>query len=306
VFLYVAHDNADRVVCPLMERGSSGSRDYTTPIGFSGFAATTKSLPHSFPARWSASLREKEAVCVYLAQHPLYAPAWPGADESAAGSLFLLELDRPPEKWLQGVHENRRRSILAWERGGSPWVRDREQLTAFLLEHHAGFMRSVGANAASFFNDAALRLLCSDPQVELVGAADTRGVCTVAGFGSTSWGCELLFHISARDGRTHTAALMWWAVKHYHGKVPVLNLGGTPRENDALAAAKRRYRPRELPFRRLKHVVDRRKYGELCAQAGVPADDFSGYFPAYRRNDQPSSDAYEPHSQVAAASNQRL
>ena len=111
-------------------------------------------------------------------------------------------------------------------------------------------MRSVGANAASFFNDAALRLLCSDPQVELVGAADSQGVCTVAGFGSTPWGCELLFHISARDGRTHTAALMWWAVKHYHSKVPVLNLGGTPRENDALAAAKRRYRPRELPFRR--------------------------------------------------------
>ena len=98
---------------------------------------------------------------------------------------------------------------------------------------------------------------------------------------------------------------MWWAVKHYHSKVPVLNLGGTPRENDALAAAKRRYRPRELPFRKLKQVVDRRRYGELCAQAGVPVDDFSGYFPAYRRHDQPSSGAYTPPTQVVATSNQR-
>jgi len=303
VFLYVAHEQADRVVCPLMERGATGSRDYTTPIGFSGFAATTDGLPGWFPARWSASLRAKGAVCVYLAQHPLYAPAWSTADESAAGTLFLLELDRPPEKWLQGVDENRRRSILAWERGGSPWLRDREQLTAFVLEHHADFMRSVGATAASFYSGAALRLLCGDPQVELVGAADSDGVCTVAAFGSTPWGSELLFHISARDGRSHTAALMWWAVRHYHGKVPVLNLGGTPQENDALAAAKRRYRPRELPFRRLKQVLDRRRYSELCAQAGAPADDFSGYFPAYRRNDQSGSGAHEPCTPAAATSN---
>jgi hypothetical protein len=305
VFLYVAHEQADRVVCPLMERGSSGSRDYTTPIGFSGFAATANGLPTWFPARWSASLRDKGAVCVYLAQHPLYAPAWPDADESAAGTLFVLELDRPPEKWLQGVDENRRRSILSWERAGSPWLRDREQLTSFVLQHHASFMRSVGATAASFYSDAALQLLCSDSQVELVGAADSQGVSTVAGFGSTPWGCELLFHISTRDGRTHTAALMWWAVKHYHGKVPAVNLGGTPRDNDALAAAKRRYRPRELPFRRLKQVLDRRRYVELCAQAALPADDLSGYFPAYRRIDQSRSGGYEPCSPAAATSNQR-
>ena len=263
------------------------------------------SLPRSFPARWSAALRDKGAVCVYLAQHPLYAPAWPDADESAAGTLFLLDLDRPPEKWLQGVDENRRRSILAWERAGNPWLRDREQLTTFVLEHHAGFMRSVGATAASFYSDAALQLLCGDSQVELVGAADSQGVCTVAAFGSTRWGCELLFHISTRDGRTHTAALMWWAVRHYHGKVPVVNLGGTPRENDALAAAKRRYRPRELPFRRLKQVLDRGRYAELCTQAAVPVDDLSGYFPAYRRNDQSRSGDREPCRLTAATSNQR-
>src|SRR5678816_576036 len=178
VFLYVAHESVDRVVCPLMERGSSGRRDYTTPIGFSGFATTADGWPRWFPARWSASLRDKGAVCVYLAQHPLYAPVCPDTDESAAGTLFLLDLDRPPEKWLQSVDENRRRSILSWERAGSPWLRDREQLTAFVLEHHEGFMRSVGATAASFYSDAALQLLCSDPQVELVGAADSQGVCT--------------------------------------------------------------------------------------------------------------------------------
>jgi hypothetical protein len=305
VLLYVAREQADKVVCPLMERGSSGRRDYTTPIGFSGFAAVSGTLPQSFLARWSDALRDRGTVCVYLAQHPLYAPAWPDAGESAAGTLFVLDLDRPPEKWLQSVDENRRRSILAWERAGSPWLRDREQLTTFVLEHHAGFMQSVGATAASFYSDAALQLLCADAQVELVGAADSEGVCTVAAFGSTPWGCELLFHISTRDGRTHTAALMWWAVRQYHGKVPVLNLGGTPRENDALADAKRRYRPRELPFRRLKQVLDRGRYDELCAQAAVPADDLSGYFPAYRRSDQSRSSGRESRRPTAVTSNQR-
>lgn len=301
VFLYVAHGKTGKVVCPLMEREWHGSRDFTTPIGISGFAASTGVFPESFPEHWTAALQKKGAVCVYLAQHPLYAPCWPGGNEEAAGTLFLLDLARSPEEWLQGVHRSRRYSIRLWERTGSPWVRDRGLLTEFVVEHHAGFMRAVGASATSFFSDAALRLLCGDPRVELVGAADSEGVCTAAGFGSTPYGCELLFHISVRCGRTYTAALMWWGVRHYHGSVPVLNLGGTPRENHALAFAKRRYRPRELGFRKLKQVLNPSLYEKLCAEAGVAADHSSGYFPAYRRHDPPCVDACQPVRPAAAA-----
>ena len=108
-------------------------------------------------------------------------------------------------------------------------------------------------------------------------------MCTAAAFGATPWGCELVFHISVRNGRAHTAALMWWAVCHYHGRVATLNLGGTPREGDALANAKRRYRPRESKFRKLKLVVDMPRYQALCWTARVAANDVSGYFPAFRQ-----------------------
>jgi hypothetical protein len=304
VFLYVAHGPTGKVVCPLMEREWRSSGDFTTPIGFSGLAASTGALPVSFPERWAASLRRKGAVCVYLAQHPLYAPVWlkdEKSEESVAGTLFLLDLTRPPQQWLHGIDENRRRSIRSWERAGNRWVRDRALLTEFVVEHHAGFMRSVGASAASFYSDAALRLLCGDPWVELVGALDNQGIHTAAGFGSTPWGAELLFHISVRDGRIHTAALMWWAVRYYYGSVPLINLGGTPRENDTLAAAKRRYRPRELPFRRLKQVLDQSLYEKFCAEARVAADDFSGYFPAYRRHGLDRVDASQPFRQCGTA-----
>ena len=130
-------------MCPLMERDWNGALDVTTPIGFSGFATTPGGPPPWFSARWVAALAEKGAVCAYLAQHPLFAPPWPGCEESAAGTLFVIDLDRSPDDWLQHVDANRRRSIRAWQRSGSPWVRDRAVLTEFVVKHHAEFMRLV-------------------------------------------------------------------------------------------------------------------------------------------------------------------
>jgi len=291
VFLYVWHGQNGRVVCPLMEREWHGSRDLTTPIGFSGLATSTGALPEKFPESWVAALRNRLILAVYLAQHPLFAPVWPGRGETDGGTLYFIDLHEPPEQWLRRADRNRWRSIRAWDRAQSEWVRDRPALTDFAVEHHSGFMRSVRASSASYFTEEALLLLCSNPQVELVGARDSQGICTVAAFGATRWGSELLFHISVRGGRAFTAALMWWGVQNYHGRVSTINLGGTPQENDALAAAKRRYRPREVALRKLKLVVDPPKYAALCAESGVDADDLSGYFPAYR---QPSMTRLSP------------
>ena len=147
VFLYVAHE----------QRGQSGLPPDGTGIEWQPrLHDSHRLLRIRRHDRRACHTRFRRAGRLRCATRKRFASIWPSirftrlsgrdADESAAGTLFLLELDRPPEKWLQGVDENRRRSILAWERAGSPWVRDREQLTAFVLEHHAGFMRSVGAN----------------------------------------------------------------------------------------------------------------------------------------------------------------
>jgi hypothetical protein len=283
VRLYVGHTGSGKVVCPVMERKWQEKSDLATPIGISGFASSTGTYPGNFPESWTATLASKEIVCIYLAQHPLYAPVWPRETEVAGSTLYLLDLVPTPREWLQKIDANRRRSILAWERQECKWVRDRQELTEFVVRHHGDFMRSVSASDASYLSAEALQTICNDAAVELVGAIDDKGICTTAAFGSTSYGSELLFHISIRKGRSFTAALMWWAVQHYHGKAPFLSLGGTPRENDSLADAKRRYRPRETPFRKLKIVVDHPKYAALCIDARVAGDLSSGYFPPYRR-----------------------
>jgi hypothetical protein len=161
-------------------------------------------------------------------------------------------------------------------------VRDRKRLSDFLLENHAAAMRSFNATPASFFSEAALRHLCADPKVELVGAADEDGICSVAVFGASPWGAELVFHVSTRGGKQFSAALMWWGVQNYHGRLPLLNLGGTPAENDALAAAKRRYRPAEYQYWKLKRILNVETYARLCRDAGVPEVAEATYFPAYR------------------------
>lgn len=283
VYLYVVWFDGTRVVCPVMQRTWRDGLDLTTPIGFSGLASSTGMLPPGFADKWLALLRARGVIAVYLAQHPLYAPLWPDTKCEFPGStLYLIHLDYRPEHWLSKVDANRRRSIRSWEREGGSWIEDRSLLTEFIIDNHAQFMKSVNATQSSYLNKAALHALCNDVDVELVGVRDNIGICTAAAFGATSSAAELLLHISVRDGRRHTAALMWWAYNRYYGRVPTLNLGGTPNENDALAQAKRRYRPQETPLRRLKVVVDAQRYEEFCGSSGVDGKDLSSYFPAYR------------------------
>jgi hypothetical protein len=282
-FLCVSEAGGHRSACPVLQREWRGLNDFTTPIGFSGWVSSGNTLPATLPAEWAAFAASRKAVCAYLALHPLHAPPWPAGGEMEVSALYVLDLAAPPGEWLQKIDGERRRAIRAWEQSGQAWVRDRAELGAFVLQHHASFMRSVGASAASFHTPDALALLCADPHVELVGAADAEGVCTVAGFGETPSGCEMMFHISIREGRRCTSALVWWAVQHFHARgVRFLNLGGSARPGDTLAFAKRRYRPREVPFQALKQVFDRDVYERLCREAGRPDPDFSGYFPAYR------------------------
>ena len=282
-FLYVGEWEGGRVVCPIARRDWEGRPDAVTPIGYSGFASSSGALPAGFADEWQAFMRTHGFVCAYVAQHPLVAPPWPGDGQFEGNMLYILDLAQPPQEWLSRVDANRRRSIRAWERQGAPWVRDRQRLTAFLVENHAAFMRTAGAAQASFHSDDAIAMFCADPAVELVGACDEAGVCAAAAFGAGTGVAELIFHVSVRSGRSYGPALMWWAVQHFHErKLDHLNLGGGIRPGDSLSHAKLRYRPRQMMFSALKQVFDEDAYQRLCAQAGCDGQDKSGYFPPYR------------------------
>ena len=62
----------------------------------------------------------------------------------------------------------------------------------------------------------------------------------------------------------------------------MLNLGGGAREDDDVAKAKQRWRPKRLPMRSLRQVFRPDAYTELCRRANVNPAIEHGYFPAYR------------------------
>lgn len=304
VSLLVLRDNDATLACPVMLRPWRDSFDFATPIGFSGIAVTRTPCATDLLSRWSVSLASRGANAAYLAQHPLFGPDLLQPGDSLGSALFVIDLSEPLENWLCRIDQNRRRAIRAWRRQGSPWVRDRQRLADFLVEHHASAMRAFNASPGSYLSAEALRLLCADVSVELVGAADELGICSVAVFGASPWGAELVFHISTRAGKRFSTALMWWAVQYYHGKLPLLNLGGTPAEDDALAEAKRRYRPREIRYVKLKRILDAGKYTRLCWEAGVPLEGEATYFPAYRLSASAASGATN-HVEQASTAGQR-
>lgn len=284
VYLHVLHDGGCKLVCPIMERPWKESIDFATPIGFSGFAVSSgDEMRSDLLDRWSNALAARGGAALYLAQHPLFGPSLKQFATMRGSTLFIIDLKEPLDVWLSRIDRNRRRSIRAWQRQGSPWVLDRKQLAAFIGANHEAAMRAVNASDGSYFSHQALEILCMDPDAEIVGAADSQGICSAMVFGSSSWGAEAIFHISVRGGRQFTVALYWWAVHHYHQKVPFLNLGGSPAEDDALATAKRYYRPAEEKFHKLRVVLNEAVYQRLCRETGISPRDDSGYFPAYRR-----------------------
>lgn len=279
--LYVGERDGVRVVCPLSVRQHRGAIDWVTPTGFSGFAANG-AWP-GFAEHWAAFAKAQGVVCGYIAQHPDFGDAALAGQAAGEETLFFLDLRQGLDGVLAQADTARRKDWQRWQDRGGQLVTDRDTLAAFLLAQYRPFMRRMGAGKAAQWCDEALQALLQSPAVGLMGTADAQGqVLAVILYGWTAWGAEGMLQASLPEGRDHTVALMLGGVRDLSARgIPWFNLGGGVRSGDSVAAAKRRWRPREAAFRRLKQTYDPARYATLCAEAGVAADLTEGYFPAY-------------------------
>lgn len=295
-------DQADvRMVCPFSERQWRGSTDICTPAGFSGFAANGTLTGAS--ERWKVFAKSRDYVCGYFAQHPLFSNHVNLEQAGWANKNFYFDLTLGRDALLKRMRPNRRNAIWRWYAAGKKYLNDREALSAFLVRHHADFMRQADASAASFYSERTLEAICVDPASELVGVVDDKGICAVCLFTSTPWGAEAVFNVAVRDGRDFAVPLIWWGVEHYLQRgLPFLHLGGGIRPGDDLAKAKMRYGTDAADFKCLKQVYNQSAYARLCAAAGCDPSSVAGYFPPYRapgpasRTDIPHTDTNEPCS----------
>lgn len=281
-FLYACEDDAGgaRAVCPFSERRWRDATDIFTPVGFSGFAASYKSP--QLRSHWRAFAAQREYVCAYFALHPVLACHALHENLSADNELFVIDLAISEATLLAQVDRSVRRAVRDADASGMDFVTNRENLTRFILENYRPFMTAMNANPSASWSNDGLRIMCSDPAVFMVGAADNGGVCAVYTFATTRWGAECHLNIFVREGRRFTTQLIWWGARELMAQgIPWLHFGGGVLRNDAIARAKQKFKPKVLPLLGAREVYLPDLYRACCEQADVDPYGDSDFFPKY-------------------------
>lgn len=254
-----------------------------TPYGFGGFAAREPS--DRFPAEWEAFAQDSGWVCAYIALNPVLfdATGFPAEDVYVHTSLYVMDLEGSDDDVFRRLSQNRRRQLRDWPDVAPTLEHDRAALAEFLVAHYQEFFDRRGAGEATDFDAGTVRAIAELDEVFMVGAAPEGALEAVAVFGYTPVCGDYLFNVSVPGGERHAAHLIWAGVHWLRSQaVPRLNLGGGIRAGDQVAEFKRRFGGTELPLTTLRQVYREDLYERLCREAGVPAADRSGYFPAYR------------------------
>jgi hypothetical protein len=282
-FMYVLTCGDGSVaVCPFAVRSWRGGNDIFSPAGFAGFTCGA-SVPEARD-RWSGFAARQGYVCGYFALHPALQcnpSVHFGLQES--NELYVLDLRAGAEAVRASADRSVQRAIRGWESAGYAYVTDRKLLTAFLLGNYHAFMGSHRANSSAIWSQSTLELMCADPAILMVGAADEQGLCAMYSFAATAFGAECHVNVSIRDGRAATTPLIWWGVRELASRgVPWLNMGGGVARGDSIALAKQKFRPQARPLLAAREIYRKGEYEALCRLAGVDPE-LPGYFPPYRR-----------------------
>ena len=178
---------------------------------------------------------------------------------------------------------NRKRQLRNWSDVVPSIVLDKRAVTDFLLSNYLDFMRAKNAPSFYYFSRETLAFLASLDNVLLVGAPDAASLESVSVFFYTPSGGEYFINISLPEGRHHAVALLWYGVNYLKSlDVPLLNLGGSSKENDGMAQFKERFGSKKIPLKSLKQVYAPDSYERICRQVGADPHDMTGYFPTYR------------------------
>ena len=273
------------VVCPLIERSFGGYIDITTPSGFSGFAAVGDTA--TFAEHWQAFTESRGYVCGYLGLNPILPNAVRFADAVSYNSVYALDLTRDINDIVAGFDRNRRREVRSADHLTDNLIEDRSKLTDFLIAGYGPFMESLGAAPSYKRSSETLRRWCELDNVILVGAGTGSRVDAVYGFGFTPFVATCLLYVHSPGAGQHATQLLWYGMRALKQRgVPVLNLGGGVREDDAIARAKQRLGGVRRPLEAVRQVYRGTVYADLCRTAGVDGSEW--FFPAYRERQAPA------------------
>lgn len=278
-FLYAWRGAGMRIACPLVERDISGHVDIATPAGLTGFVG--EGTWSEFAPNWSRFVASRGYVSGYIGIHPLFDRLGVGEHAPQHNSVYVLDLRLGTDELARRMDENRRRQLRGWEARAGDFVADRDTVSAFLASHYGPFMRRVGARTLHF-SPRSLEFLCSSERCIVVGTSSSSDLTAASIFGVTPYAGDLVLNIGTGEGRSRATDLLWYGVTALTERgVPQLNLGGGAYEDDSVARAKQRFRPKRLPLRALRQIYRPDAYAELCQTAGVEPE-VAEYFPAYR------------------------
>jgi len=253
-----------------------------TPSGFSGFVGVGDS--RGVDSCWNDAASGRAYVCGYLVNNPALQNNVVSSDGTYAKNVYVLDLTRSSEELFDRLSLNRRRALKHWEATAERIVTDKNRVTDFFLDNYQSFFALRNASSTHGLSQASLPLLADIDNVLMVGVEESGELIAASMFGYTPHSSDYLFNVSTPRGRSHSTALIWWAVERLRSMdVPHLNLGAGLAEGDGIARFKARFGAAELAVRVAKQVYDRHAYAELCHRAGTDADDYRGYFPAYRK-----------------------
>ena len=271
-----------RVACPLLRRATPGGGfDLVTPLGFSGFAASTDGGGvDGIEAGWTRFWREAGAACAYVQLSPWRQPGeWratlPGFDALMHDSreCWLWDLRPEPEAMAAAMAPKHRQLLHKWQRESAGLCWDPVRLRVAFDRLYAGFVAQRGIGAAYRYTPAALDALSDTPGVLWVGAPGADGgIEAVTIFLWHGDHADSFLNAATPGGRWHSRGLYWQgALRLRQLGVKWLNLGGGVDDGDELARFKQRLGATPRRTLALRQVLDAEAFARACAVAGVSA-----------------------------------
>lgn len=312
---FLAEEGNRRFFVPLIVRpidpaltGGTPCADAASPYGFPGplFSPGGEAGGEDFRLRATAALveglRRRSIISGFIRMHPLFpAPLEPLANVGQLihhGETVSIDLTHSDEETWRHMRRNHRRDINRARQQGQVARMDKNwDFFDDFVEIYQQSMRRLAARDFYFFSRGYLsdlretlgeRLhLCV---VERAGEPICAGLATETGgiVQNHLTGTREDF-VAASPEKLRIDFLRQWAKARGNR---VLHLGGGLGGNDdRLFAFKAGFSDRRHPFQTWRLVADQPAYQRLVASwqtiHGGPADDLSGFFPAYRKPGAP-------------------
>ncbi len=309
----LAEDGDRRLILPLLLRAipkagrSQGWRDAVSPYGYPGIGLSPDDPDDPDPTAFLdeamtaaiALLREHQVVSLFVRLNPLL-PVDAGVLARHGlvvdhGHTVSIDLLRSEEELVGQISHGHSKNLRRLDRRGFTCEVDEvctpESISTF-VEIYTETMDRVGASESYYFDETYLSDLVTalEGRAAIVSVRQGDEVAAVGlftqidGIVQDHIGGTRSAFTSVAPSKLKIREATKWAKARGHR---IMHLGGgLGGSEDALFAFKAGFSPDRHLFQTVRIVVDEPAYDELTtrweAEAGMPAGDRSGFFPAYR------------------------